>query len=69
LLLIDDSLPAPILLCPPSWLDATEPLRPPSLPIAPFFAWRFAGDYLNAPTLLPAGGTPARFSTGLVFRF
>jgi hypothetical protein len=39
------------------------------LPIAPFFAWRIAGDYLNAPTRLPADGTPARFSTGLVFRF
>jgi hypothetical protein len=39
------------------------------LPVAPFFAWRFAGDFLDAPTRLPAGGTPGRFSTGLVFRF
>ena len=35
------------------------------LPIFPFFAWRIAGDY----TGVSAGGTPARFSTGLVFRF
>jgi hypothetical protein len=39
------------------------------VPIAPFFAWRVAGDYLSAPTQSPAGNTPARFSTGLVFRF
>jgi hypothetical protein len=39
------------------------------VPIAPFFAWRVAGDYLRAPTQSPAGSTPARFSTGLVFRF
>jgi hypothetical protein len=40
--------------------------------IAPFFAWRVAGDYLKAPTLSPLGvspSTPARFSAGLVFRF
>ena len=39
------------------------------VPIAPFFAWRVAGDYLKAPTQYPTGGTPGRFSTGLVFRF
>ena len=39
------------------------------VPIAPFFAWRVAGDYLRAPSQSPAGSTPARFSTGLVFRF
>jgi hypothetical protein len=39
------------------------------LPIAPFFAWRVAGDYIHAVGRSPAGGTPARFSTGLVFRF
>jgi hypothetical protein len=39
------------------------------VPIAPFFAWRIAGDYLKAPTQSPDGSTPARFSTGLVFRF
>jgi hypothetical protein len=39
------------------------------LPLAPFFAWRFAGDYLKAPTQFPSDGTPARFGTGLVFRF
>jgi hypothetical protein len=39
------------------------------VPIAPFFAWRVAGDYLRAPTQAPSGSTPARFSTGLVFRF
>jgi hypothetical protein len=39
------------------------------VPIAPFFAWRAAGDYIKAPTQSPAGSTPARFSTGLVFRF
>jgi hypothetical protein len=37
--------------------------------IAPFFAWRVAGDYLSAPTQSPATGTRARVSTGLVFRF
>jgi hypothetical protein len=35
-------------------------------PIFPFFAWRIAGDYTGVPA---AGGTPARFSTGIVFRF
>lgn len=42
------------------------------VPFAPFFAWRVAGDYLKAPSLSPhgvSGSTPARFSTGLVFRF
>jgi hypothetical protein len=39
------------------------------LPIAPLFAWRVAGDYIHALGRSPAGGTPARFSTGLVFRF
>ncbi len=39
------------------------------IPIAPLFAWRVAGDYLHAVGHAPAGGTPARFSTGLVFRF
>ncbi|MFP5209838.1 MAG: hypothetical protein ACLGRW_11175 [Acidobacteriota bacterium] len=39
------------------------------VPILPFFAWRFAGDYLDAPSQSPPGGTHARFSTGLVFRF
>jgi len=39
------------------------------LPIAPFFAWRFSADRISAPTVSPSGGTPARFNTGLVFRF
>lgn len=39
------------------------------VPIAPLFAWRVAGDYIHAVGRSPAGGTPARFSTGLVFRF
>lgn len=39
------------------------------LPIAPFFGWRVAGDYLHTVNHVPPGGTPARFSTGLVFRF
>jgi hypothetical protein len=39
------------------------------IPFVPFFAWRVAGDYLKALTQSPAGSTPARFSTGLVFRF
>jgi hypothetical protein len=39
------------------------------VPIAPFFAWRVAADYLRAPTQAPSGSTPARVSTGLVFRF
>ena len=39
------------------------------VPIAPFFAWRVAGDYIHAHGYSPANGTPARFSTGLVFRF
>jgi hypothetical protein len=39
------------------------------VPIAPFFAWRLQGDRLSAPTQSPADGTPARFTTGIVFRF
>jgi hypothetical protein len=39
------------------------------LPIAPFFAWRLSADRISAPTVSPSGGTPARFNTGLVFRF
>jgi hypothetical protein len=39
------------------------------LPILPFFAWRFSADHISAPTVSPSGGTPARFNTGLVFRF
>jgi hypothetical protein len=42
------------------------------VPFFPFFSWRVAGDYLKAPSLSPRGvspSTPARFSTGLVFRF
>jgi hypothetical protein len=39
------------------------------VPIAPFFAWRVVGDYLHPVGHSPPGGTPARFSTGLVFRF
>jgi hypothetical protein len=37
--------------------------------IAPFFSWRVALDYLDAPTQSPAGASHDRFSTGLVFRF
>ena len=39
------------------------------VPIAPFFAWRVAGDYIHALGHAPPSGTQARFSTGLVFRF
>ena len=39
------------------------------VPIAPFFSWRVAGDFLQAPTQFPADGTPARFSAGVAFRF
>lgn len=39
------------------------------VPLAPFFAWRIQGDRLSAPSLSPSGGTPARFTTGIVFRF
>jgi hypothetical protein len=39
------------------------------LPILPFFAWRFSGDHISAPTVSPDGGNHARFNTGLVFRF
>lgn len=38
------------------------------VPLAPFFAWRVGGDYLNS-TSSPGGGSHARFTTGLVFRF
>lgn len=37
--------------------------------VLPFFSWRFAGDYIAAPTQQTGSGTHARFSTGLVFRF
>ena len=37
--------------------------------IAPYFAWRVAGDYLDAPTQSPGSGSHDRISTGLVFRF
>ncbi len=36
---------------------------------APFFAWRVAVDYLNAPGNTPSSGSHDRFTTGLVFRF
>lgn len=39
------------------------------IPIAPMFAWRIAGDYIHAVGRSPAASTPARFSTGIVFRF
>lgn len=39
------------------------------VPVAPYFAWRVAGDYLTAPTISPDTGTHGRFSTGIVFRF
>jgi hypothetical protein len=39
------------------------------IPLAPFFAWRVQGDRISAPTVSPSGGTPARFTTGIVFRF
>ena len=39
------------------------------LPILPFFAWRFSGDHISAPTQSPSGGSHERFNTGLVFRF
>lgn len=39
------------------------------VPIFPFFAWRVEGDRISAPTVSPSGGTPARFTTGLAFRF
>jgi len=39
------------------------------VPIVPFFAWRVEGDYIHAVNHSPANGTPARFGTGLVFRF
>jgi hypothetical protein len=37
--------------------------------IAPFFAWRINGDYINAPTASPSSASHSRFGTGLVFRF
>ena len=39
------------------------------IPLLPFFAWRIQGDRISAPSLSPKGGTQARFTTGLVFRF
>lgn len=39
------------------------------VPILPFFAWRFSGDHISAPTVSPSGGSHERFNTGLVFRF
>jgi hypothetical protein len=39
------------------------------VPVLPFFAWRIALDRISAPTVSPSGGNPARFNTGLVFRF
>lgn len=39
------------------------------LPLAPFFAWRVAGDRISAPTLSPSEGSKYRFNTGLVLRF
>jgi hypothetical protein len=36
---------------------------------APFFSWRVAADYLNAPMETPGSGSHDRFATGLVFRF
>jgi len=39
------------------------------LPILPFFAWRFSADFINAPSQSPGTADPARFNTGLVFRF
>jgi len=39
------------------------------VPVAPFFAWRFAADYIASPTISPEMATHGRFNTGLVFRF
>ena len=39
------------------------------IPLLPFFAWRIQGDRISAPSLSPNGGTEARFTTGIVFRF
>lgn len=39
------------------------------IPLLPFFAWRIQGDRITAPSTAPSGGTQARFTTGLVFRF
>jgi len=36
---------------------------------APYFSWRVAVDYLNAPGNTPSSGSHDRFTTGLVFRF
>ena len=38
-------------------------------PIAHFFAWRVQVDRISAINQSPSGGTHARFSTGVVFRF
>jgi hypothetical protein len=39
------------------------------LPLAPFFAWRVAGDRISAPTLSPSEGSKYRVNTGVVLRF
>ncbi len=39
------------------------------LRFAPFLAWRVQLDRLSAPSQSPPGGTHARFTTGIVFRF
>jgi hypothetical protein len=38
------------------------------IPLVPRFAWRIQADRISAPSIVPPGGTEARFSTGLVFR-
>lgn len=37
--------------------------------LAPFFAWRVNGDYIDAPGQSPSSADHYRFGTGLVFRF
>lgn len=37
--------------------------------LAPFFAWRIDGDYIDAPGQSPSTADHYRFGTGLVFRF
>lgn len=37
--------------------------------LAPFFAWRINGDYIDAPGQSPGTADRYRFGTGLVFRF
>ena len=39
------------------------------IPLLPFFAWRIQADRISAPSTSPKGGTQARFTTGIVFRF